>query len=173
MTAPRTQARELALGSLLDAAVADQCVAWLDGPGGADDPEWDGGLRVLGLVLAMRWAEASAVAEALPDVPPDDRDAWWLRYAASLWASSGDPGPGSAVALELLAEAGTPDPGTPLGRFTGHLQSSVRHRRLDQEVPREPSQGRARIRRTASASGSSATADPGPGSPELAHREAA
>jgi DNA-binding NarL/FixJ family response regulator len=127
------EARERALGGLLDAVVADQCRAWLDGRNDTDDPDWDGGLWVLGLVLAMRWAEASAVAEELPDVSPDDQDAWWLRYTAMLWAWSGDPGPGSAAPLAELQEAGVPDPSTPLGRLTGHLlvESTMAHARLD------------------------------------------
>jgi DNA-binding NarL/FixJ family response regulator len=126
------RSRERALRGLLDAVIADRCETWLDGRGSSDDPDWDGGLRVLGLVLAMRWADASAVAEELPDPPPDDQDAWWLRRVAALWAASGDPGPGSA-ALDALQGEGTPDPGTPLGRFTGHLlvEATMAHARLD------------------------------------------
>jgi DNA-binding NarL/FixJ family response regulator len=125
--------RERSLGSLLDAAIADRCRAWAERQSGTDDQDWDGALRVLGLVLAMHWAEASAAAEELRDVPRDDPDAWWLRYAATVWARSGDPGPESASVLEVLQEAGTPDPGTPLGRFAGHVlvEATMAHARLD------------------------------------------
>jgi DNA-binding NarL/FixJ family response regulator len=125
--------RERSLGSLLDAAVADRCRAWVERQSDTGDQDWDGGLRVLGLVLSMRWAEASAAAEALRAVPRDDPDAWWLRYAATAWALSGEVGPGSASVLDVLQEAGTPDPGTPLGRFAGHLlvEATMAHARLD------------------------------------------
>ena len=133
MTGTGADARERALGSLLDAVVADRCQAWLDGRTDSDDPAWDGGLWVLALALAMRWEEAIGVAEALADVSPADRDAWWLGRAATLWARSGDPRPGSATALDELQETSLPDPVAPLGRFAGHLivEATMAHARLD------------------------------------------
>ena len=43
--------------------------------------------------FALRWLDGLRLSEALPAVPAEDRDAWWLRRGATLWAASGDPGP--------------------------------------------------------------------------------
>ena len=40
--------------------MADRVPDWLDAERRTDDPDWDGGLRVLALVLSLRWAEATA-----------------------------------------------------------------------------------------------------------------
>ncbi len=97
---------------------------------GRVDPDWDGSLGVLALLLGLRWAEASDAAAALPAVPPDDDAAWWLRRAVTLWAASGDPGPASPLADGL---EGGPAADSALGRLAAHLlvEAVLAHARLD------------------------------------------
>jgi DNA-binding NarL/FixJ family response regulator len=133
VTATLVRAREQALSGFLDAVVSDRLPAWLDTDAGSGDADWDGGLRVLALVLSHRWADAMVTAAGLPGVPPADEDGWCLRYAAALWAASGDPGPGSGDLLSGLQDAQLPDTETALGRFTGYLvvEAVLAHGRLD------------------------------------------
>ena len=131
MTSARVRAREAALEALLDAVVAGRVSSW--SPERTSDPDWDGALRVVGLVLALRWDEAAAVGAALPGVPDDDRDAWWLRCAGELWAASGDPGPDSDRGLPHLEREDLPRPDRALSRFAGQLlvEAALAHARLD------------------------------------------
>jgi DNA-binding NarL/FixJ family response regulator len=129
-TSARDAARETATAALLDAVVTGRVPSWQDGARIGSDPDWDGGLEVLALVLGLRWQEAGCLADALPAVPSDDQDAWWLRRAAALWAASGDPGPTSP--LEAGVDGG-PSCRTPMGRLAAHLmvEAVLAHARLD------------------------------------------
>jgi len=131
-TGSELRAREHALGVLLDHVIVDRLSGWLEQEVRPGDPDWAGGLRTLALLLSMRWAEATAHVAQLPDVRPDDADAFWLRCAAELWAASGDPGPVPAPGLERLRHD-APNPSTPLGRFAAYLlvEGAMAHARLD------------------------------------------
>ncbi len=130
MTSERDRVRELATSSLLDAVVARRLPSWQEGGRATSDPDWDGGLQVLALVLALRWQDGSRLAGDLPAVPAEDGDAWWLRRAATLWAASGDPGPQRPLGDDV---AGGPSMRTALGRLAGHLmvEAVLAHARLD------------------------------------------
>lgn len=124
-------ARESALGMALDAVVTRRVSGWSPEP--TSDPDWDGALRVLVLVFGLRWEEAMVLDAALPAVPEGDRDAWWLRHAAGLWAAAGDAGPESDRGLAVLGRDDLPVPHDVLGRFAGLVlvEAALAHARLD------------------------------------------
>ena len=66
-------------------------------------------------------------------MPAEDRDAWWLRQGATLWAAAGDPGPASPLADGVDGVDGAPSFDSALGRLAGHVvvEAVLAHARLD------------------------------------------
>jgi DNA-binding NarL/FixJ family response regulator len=133
MTSARGAAREAATAAFLDAVVAGRSAGWLEGPRVTSDPDWDGALEVLAHAFALRWLEGLRLSEVLPAVPAADRDAWWLRRGASLWAAAGDPGPTTPLGDGVDGIDGAPSFGSGLGRLAGHVvvEAVLAHARLD------------------------------------------
>lgn len=127
--------RAASLVDLLDAIVRGCPDALLVDPPPASDPDptWRGALETVALVVALRWDDALARALATPPAAPGDAEGRWLRAAATAWAGSGDPAPGSDAVLAALDDADLPDPSCPLGRFAGYLlvEAALAHARLD------------------------------------------
>ena len=123
--------REQALSGLLDAVLRTELDDWLTAPTAASDPAYDGGLRVLATMLALRWQDAWELGAELGE--PDDPDARWLHRAALAWAASGDPGPASDRVLDAFTGEDLPDVGERLGRFAAYVavEAAMAHARLD------------------------------------------
>ena len=129
-----SSARERALCSLLDAVVVGRVDAWLSANDDAEPVDaWDGALRVLALLLTLRWAEGSRYAAGLTDPGAGDPDAHWLLAATTAWAAAGDPSPSASDALGPTREGEPPDPASVTGRFAGYVlvEAALAHARLD------------------------------------------
>lgn len=122
------------MSALLDAIVGGHLESHLSTTED-DDPTWGGALRVIGLVVTLRWADALQCALAVPAPAEDDPDARWLLAGATAWAMSGDPRPDSDEVLADLADprAVLPDVTRSTGRFAGYLliEAALAHARLD------------------------------------------
>ena len=123
--------RATALRGLLDAIADSRLADWLAEPPARSHPAYDDGLRVLALLLLLRWDEAVAMKAGL--AVAEDDEARWLQRAACAWAASGDPDPDSSAALWPFEGEALPDVSTDTGRFAAYVavEAAMAHARLD------------------------------------------
>jgi DNA-binding NarL/FixJ family response regulator len=124
--------REQLLAGLLDAVVDGGLEAYLERPPPDDDPTYVGALRILALLLSLRWQEAAELGDTVPPARDDDEAGRWTLEGARAWAAAGDPW-SEGRQLGRWLEQPLPDAGEPLGRFAGHLlvEAALAHARLD------------------------------------------